>query len=220
MEVPWEQGWVTQIEDSTSPIGKIAHPFRWLKHQGHIVVEVEPADAHQDEQKTEPGAEAGRHYVDVAVFQLQRQLGGAAGEQRPDGDSQLCETEENAQTDVIDLYQLHNVATEELLDWVLADDGAYGALDRARRAGKVGHIGITGHARPGLVKALEKGLFDTVQVPFNPIEDEAKDDVIPAARAVGAGVIGMKPVAGGALRVVVLVALPGRGPGRGPAARW
>ena len=50
--------------------------------------------------------------------------------------------------DHIDLYQLHNVATDEQLDQVMADDGAYRVLEKAREAGKVRQIGITSRRRP------------------------------------------------------------------------
>ncbi|MDD5309380.1 MAG: aldo/keto reductase [Deltaproteobacteria bacterium] len=102
-------------------------------------------------------------------------------------------------TDVIDLYQAHSVGTQADLDRVLGPGGAYEALDAARRAGKVRFIGITGHSRPVLQRAVETGLFDTVQHPFNFLETDWLTDVIPAARRIGLGVIGMKPVAGGAL---------------------
>jgi uncharacterized protein len=102
-------------------------------------------------------------------------------------------------TDVIDLYQAHSVGTEADLDRVLGPGGAYEALDAARRAGKVRFIGVTGHSRRVLLRAVETGLFDTVQHPFNVLETDWLEDVVPAARRLGVGVIGMKPVAGGAL---------------------
>jgi predicted aldo/keto reductase-like oxidoreductase len=106
------------------------------------------------------------------------------------------------QTDTIDLYQLHSVGTEEILKRVIGPHGALEALVKARQAGKIRWIGITGHSRPVLLKAVKTGLFDTVQFPFNPIEDEWEQDVMPEAKNKGMGIIGMKPVAGGALRNV------------------
>ena len=103
-------------------------------------------------------------------------------------------------TDVIDLYQLHHVGDNEQLEKVLGPGGAYEELDHARAAGKVRSIGITGHSQAVLAKAVETGLFDTVQIPFNAIENQWAEDVIPAAARANAGVIAMKPLAGGALR--------------------
>ncbi len=105
-------------------------------------------------------------------------------------------------TDMIDLYQLHNVATSEILQKVAGPGGALEALKKARKAGKIRWIGVTGHSRPVLLEAVRTGLFDTVQLPFNPIESEWAKEVIPAAAAMEMGVIGMKPVAGGAIRHV------------------
>lgn len=108
----------------------------------------------------------------------------------------------NLGTDMIDLYQVHSVGTSGQLEKILAPGGAYDALSRAREQGKVRWIGVTGHSRPVLLEAVRTGRFDTVQIPFNPIEDEWAQDVLPAAAKAGAGTIGMKPVAGGAIRNV------------------
>jgi predicted aldo/keto reductase-like oxidoreductase len=105
----------------------------------------------------------------------------------------------NLRTDYIDLYQVHSVGSLEQLEEILAPGGAYEALSKAREAGKVRWIGVTGHSQPVLFKAVETGLFDTVQLPFNPIEDEWEKEVLPAAKKAGMGTIGMKPVAGGAI---------------------
>ena len=106
----------------------------------------------------------------------------------------------NLKTDMIDLYQIHSVSYMHELESVLKPGGAYEALLKAKEEGKIRWIGITGHSRPVLQKAVYTGKFDTVQLPFNPIEDEWREDVIPAAREAGMGTIGMKPLAGGALR--------------------
>ena len=103
-------------------------------------------------------------------------------------------------TDMIDLYQLHSVGTLADLDKVLAAGGAYDALLEARAAGKIRWLGITGHSREVMLKAIETGRFDTVQFPFNPIETEWEETVIPAAKKAGVGTICMKPFAGGAIR--------------------
>jgi uncharacterized protein len=108
----------------------------------------------------------------------------------------------NLRTDTIDLYQVHAIGSVEQLEQVMGPNGAMEVLDKARKQGKVRFIGVTGHSREMLTKSLNTGLFDTVQHPFNPLETEWLTDVIPAARAVNAGIIGMKPVAGGTLRNV------------------
>lgn len=106
----------------------------------------------------------------------------------------------NLKTDMIDLYQIHSLSFMHELEQVLKPGGAYEALLKAKEEGKVRWIGVTGHSRPVLQKAVYTGNFDTIQLPFNPIEDEWAEDVIPAAKEAGMGTIGMKPLAGGALR--------------------
>jgi hypothetical protein len=106
----------------------------------------------------------------------------------------------NLRTDYIDLYQLHSIGTLEELDRVFAPDGAYETLVAARKEGKIRWLGVTGHSREVILGAIESGLFDTAQFPFNPIEDEWSEAVIPAARKASVGTICMKPFAGGAIR--------------------
>ncbi|MGQ9854939.1 MAG: aldo/keto reductase, partial [Candidatus Oleimicrobiaceae bacterium] len=50
-------------------------------------------------------------------------------------------------TDYIDLFQLHNVHTEDIWRQVMAPDGALAALKEARQSGKIRHIGVTTHSR-------------------------------------------------------------------------
>lgn len=105
----------------------------------------------------------------------------------------------NLQVEFIDLYQLHNVRTKEELAQVLAPDGALVALHEAQAAGKVRHIGITGHVLDVLVEAVKTNEFETVQFPFNAVETEAAAALLPLAEKLDMGVIVMKPLAGGAL---------------------
>jgi predicted aldo/keto reductase-like oxidoreductase len=106
----------------------------------------------------------------------------------------------NLRTDTIDLYQLHSVGSIAELETALAPGGAYDALVEARAAGKIRWLGITGHSREVMLRAIETGRFDTAQFPFNPIETEWEEAVIPAAKKAGVGTICMKPFAGGAIR--------------------
>lgn len=108
----------------------------------------------------------------------------------------------NLRVETIDLYQVHALGSFEQLEEVLSPHGAYSALDNARKQGKIRYLGVTGHVREVLCKAIKTGLFDTAQFPYNPIETEWEEEALPEAKKRGLGVIGMKPVAGGALRSV------------------
>lgn len=100
----------------------------------------------------------------------------------------------------IDIFQLHNVKDEQALQKVLAPEGALTALKQAQNEGKIRFIGITGHIPKILVQALKTGEFDTVQFPYNPVEREAEQELIPLAQEMNVGMIAMKPLAGGAFK--------------------
>lgn len=99
--------------------------------------------------------------------------------------------------DYIDLYQVHNIKTIEQLDEVLSEKGALKALLEAKNKGIVKHIGITGHIREVLIKALEYDEFETIQFPYNPVESQGTELFLKAVEK-GVGTIAMKPIAGGA----------------------
>jgi predicted aldo/keto reductase-like oxidoreductase len=102
-------------------------------------------------------------------------------------------------SDWIDLYQLHNVSNQENLQQVLGPHGAFEAARRARDAGKIRHIGISSHNIPTALEALKTGLFQTLQFPFNFIENDPANELFPQARRHDVGLIGMKPLGGGLL---------------------
>ncbi|MDK2564617.1 aldo/keto reductase [Romboutsia sedimentorum] len=103
----------------------------------------------------------------------------------------------NLKTDCIDLYQIHNLKSEEY-DTIFDDNKAYKALLEAKNSGKIKHIGITSHSLETMQKAVEDDKFATIQFPYNIVEDQA-DEVFRKANERGIGVIVMKPLAGGAL---------------------
>jgi len=98
----------------------------------------------------------------------------------------------------IDLYQFHGANDDEQLDRILARGGALEGLLRAREEGKIAHIGITGHRRETLIRAVrECEEITTVQVPFNLVENEIVHTLVPLCSERDLGVIAMKPVGGG-----------------------
>ena len=100
--------------------------------------------------------------------------------------------------DHIEVYQLHGVNSEEDLAGAIGPGGAVEGLVRARGEGRIGHIGITGHRPEVLMKAVQEcAEFATVQVPFNIVERESLEALIPLCQKRDVGVIAMKPVGGG-----------------------
>ena len=97
----------------------------------------------------------------------------------------------------IDLFQFHMVNYDQELEAIVKKGGPLDYLKEQQRKGRLRHIGITSHRPDLMLKALDTGAFETVQVPFNFIEDEPLKKLIPLARQLDVGIIAMKPVAGG-----------------------
>lgn len=119
-----------------------------------------------------------------------------------DGDSiarHITYSLENLRTSFIDIYQFHDIATEETLNEILARGGAYEAADKARSEGKIRFIGFSSHDIKTAIKACHTGLFSAIQFPFNFIEDDAAEELFITARELDMGIIAMKPLGGGLL---------------------
>lgn len=108
----------------------------------------------------------------------------------------------NLRTDYIDLYQIHN-ATPEQLEQVMAPGGALEALQEAKAAGKIGHIGLTAHSLDTFRLALEQEWVETFMFPYNIVETQAEALIAQAAKK-NIGFICMKPLAGGAIENATL----------------
>ena len=103
----------------------------------------------------------------------------------------------NLRTDHIDLYQVHNPSMEQL-DQVLAAGGALEALQEAKTAGKIGHIGLTAHSTEVFARALELDWVETIMFPYNIVESQG-EELIAKCTEKNIGFIDMKPLAGGAI---------------------
>lgn len=103
----------------------------------------------------------------------------------------------NLRTDYIDVYQVHNPSPAEL-EQVIAPGGALEALMEARDAGKIGHIGLTGHTTTIFEKAIEQDWVETFMFPYNIVETQG-EELMRKCTEKGIGFIVMKPLAGGAI---------------------
>lgn len=108
----------------------------------------------------------------------------------------------NLRTDYIDVYQVHNPNLEQL-DQVLAPGGALEALMEAKAAGKIGHIGLTGHSLELFEKALEMDWVETFMFPYNIVEIHG-EELIKKCTEKNIGFVVMKPLAGGAIEDATL----------------
>ena len=108
----------------------------------------------------------------------------------------------NLRTDYIDLYQIHNPSVAQL-EQVVAPGGALEALQEAKAAGKIGHIGLTAHSLEVFTMGLEMPWVETIMFPYNIVESQGIDLIAKCAEK-GIGFIDMKPLAGGAIEDATL----------------
>ena len=104
----------------------------------------------------------------------------------------------NLGVESVDLFQFHNVKSEEEYETLIGEDGAYSAALELKEKGLIDHIGITSHNKDLLPKIIESGLFETIQFPYNAVERQA-EEYLRLASEKDMGVIIMKPLAGGAI---------------------
>lgn len=104
-------------------------------------------------------------------------------------------------TDYLDLWQIHDVRTEEDFARISMPGGALEAFISAKESGVVKNIGVTGHHDPAILsKAVEQWPVDTVLMPVNPVEEVIGGfltDTLPKAKAKDIAVIGMKVLGAG-----------------------
>lgn len=121
---------------------------------------------------------------------------------------QIDECLKRLQVDVIDLLQHHEVIRVEDPDRIFRAGGAQEAVEAAKKAGKVRFVGFTGHKDPfvhlrTLELAKEHGVrFDAVQLPLNVLDAHFRSfarQVLPVLVKEQIGVLGMKPMASGAI---------------------
>jgi uncharacterized protein len=105
------------------------------------------------------------------------------------------------QTDVIDLLQFHEVIRLDDPDLIFAPGGAIEAVQEAKQAGKIRHIGFTGHKDPSVhLRMFETAdqhefHFDTVQMPINVMDAHFRsflNGVAPVAQEHGTAILAMK----------------------------
>ena len=103
-------------------------------------------------------------------------------------------------TDVIDLWQFHEINYDNDPDWIV-EHGALAEALKAQKEGKIRFIGYTGHKSPHIhLKMLAKHTWDTVQLPINVCDHHYRSfthEVLPELAKRKIGAIGMKSLGGG-----------------------
>lgn len=131
------------------------------------------------------------------IFQTSK----SASRDRKGAEKDLEETLTRLNVDYLDLWQIHDVRTEADLAQIAGPGGALEAFVAAKQAGKVRCIGVTGHSDPAvLTLAVKQFPVDSVMMPVNPAEGVLGGfltETLPAAKARGMAVIGMKIMGAG-----------------------
>ena len=115
----------------------------------------------------------------------------------------IDESLKRLRTDYLDLWQFHEIIYENDPDWVFEKGGIRAAVE-AKEAGKIRHIGFTGHRDPRVHQLMLDKPFDweTVQMPINMMDAHFRsfrEHIVPQCVERGAGVIGMKGLGGGVI---------------------
>ena len=102
----------------------------------------------------------------------------------------------NLKTDYIDILQLHN--PKEAIDQE-DPNSIYAGVLEAQKKGMCRFIGITNHSRERAQKAIETGLFDTLQFPLSAISSNEDFELAKKCKDLNIGFIAMKALCGGLL---------------------
>jgi uncharacterized protein len=120
-------------------------------------------------------------------------------------------------TDHIDLLQIHEVIRPTDPEQAFQPGNVVDVLQQARKDGKIRYIGFTGHKSPEIhlhmIETADKHgfTFDSVQMPVNALDehyDSFTQKVIPVAQKHGMAILGMKPLANGAILKTNTVSAP------------
>jgi len=130
------------------------------------------------------------------------------GRTGPSARQQLEQSLRRLETDHIDLLQVHEVIRMGDPEQAFQPGNVMDVLQQARKEGKIRFIGFTGHKSPEIhlhmIETADKHgfTFDTVQMPVNALDehyDSFQQKVIPVAQKHGMAILGMKPLANGAI---------------------
>lgn len=107
-------------------------------------------------------------------------------------------------TDQLDLYQVHAISTPDDVDNRISQ-GVLEEMQKAKKEGKIRHIGFTGHQNPfAHLRMLEQTnhleVFDTVLMPVNVLDQSYFsfiENVMPEALARNLGILAIKSLADG-----------------------
>ena len=114
---------------------------------------------------------------------------------------ELQESLANLETDSVDLFQLENplfVPTEK------SPDGLYNELVRLKKSGTVRHIGLATESLDIAKEAIENGIYEVVQFPFNMVSSTNVQVLVQKSAENNVGCIAAQPLCGGLVNNIPL----------------
>ncbi|MBO19021.1 MAG: aldo/keto reductase [Chloroflexi bacterium] len=104
------------------------------------------------------------------------------------GEQQIARSFANFGVDYIDLFQVHNLIDTQT---------HLATLERLKEEGKIGMIGVTAMVNEAYAEVMDimrSGRIDTVQIPYNVVQTEVEEGVLPLAEELGIGIMVMEPL--------------------------
>ena len=101
---------------------------------------------------------------------------------------------ERLHTDYVDLYQLHNPPLQ-----IIKDGRVFKTLEKLKASGKTRHYGISIHDPEEGLLAMRTGDVESIQVVFNLLRQEAKNQLFREATKNNVGIIAREPLSNGFL---------------------
>ena len=101
---------------------------------------------------------------------------------------------ERLQTDHVDLYQLHNPPIQ-----LLKNGKIFEGLEKLKDSGRIRHYGVSIHDPQEGLLSMKYGQPATIQVVFNLLRQEAKNELFQVARRQNVGIIAREPLSNGFL---------------------
>ena len=106
----------------------------------------------------------------------------------------LAKSCERLRTDYVDLYQLHNPPIQ-----LIKDGRVFKTLEKIKATGRIRHYGISIHDPQEGLLAMKTSNVETIQLVFNLLRQEAKNQLFREMSRNNVGVIAREPLANGFL---------------------
>ena len=202
----------------TRPLGKTGHKVSILSLGGQGALENQKGKHKDMIDIIQRAYELGVNYFDTSPiygpsekyygealkpFRKKVFLASKTDDRTRDGSMRILEKSlKTLKTDYLDLWQVHHLDRMDEVNQVAGEGGALEAMREMKEQGVVKNIGLTGHQNPQiLVEMIRRHPFDVVLAAVNAADVHVKPSfikrILPLARSINMGVVGMKVFAQG-----------------------